>query len=218
MSEGPGGGGWATSRRGKSRLHGCGTAALGCDSSRLLGIPGSCRGSAGNLDLHPWRFSGLRPLARRVQSPEGRPGQNGGTQYRNRSGIAGRNSELARNRGTQHPFLHHAIRFFSPHLPPVCAGSLPSARLSGGSPQRRLRHAAVWLTIVVRSPDERHAGWMIVALRVAWLVEVCLVVNAYKCLCGLAHLASTGDAGSLDAFLSEEKDSPGLAGAKTRRI
>jgi len=66
------------------------------------------------------------------------------------------------------------------------------------------------LTIHLRDPGEGHVALLSLVILVIWLMEVCVVVNPYNCVCALASVVSKGDTGGLAAFFSDEKASPEL--------
>jgi len=68
----------------------------------------------------------------------------------------------------------------------------------------------VWLTVYFRAEDPRYYGWMFVNVAVAWVVQVCLIINPCNCLCGLAGFAAREDAAALRTFFSKDRSSPEL--------
>ena len=73
-----------------------------------------------------------------------------------------------------------------------------------------LANALVWLVLFIGSPDPNRIWWLLLAALIFWLVEVCLLVNSYNCICGLARLLSQKNTRSLDAFFSEGEGKPEL--------
>ncbi len=71
-------------------------------------------------------------------------------------------------------------------------------------------NAFVWLALLARIPDRNIVWGLLLAVFVTWLVEVCLVINPYNCVCGSAHLFSAKKGTSVRAFFSESAAKPEL--------
>jgi len=73
-----------------------------------------------------------------------------------------------------------------------------------------LANTLLWLAIFIRLPDKERAWWLLPVLLVLWSLEVCVIINTYNGICGLAHFASNKEIGSLRAFFSADEESPRL--------
>jgi hypothetical protein len=73
-----------------------------------------------------------------------------------------------------------------------------------------LANGIVWATLVARASDNSHVSWLLPIILIAWLIEVCVIINPYNCVCGLAHLYSEEGGKGLRAFFSEDETSPEL--------
>jgi len=68
----------------------------------------------------------------------------------------------------------------------------------------------VWSTVLVRDTGKGHGLLLLPVILILWVIQVCMAINTYNCLCGLAHIASQGKRDSLRAFFSERRESPEL--------
>ena len=73
-----------------------------------------------------------------------------------------------------------------------------------------LANGIVWGILVARASDDSHVWWLLPIILIAWLVEVCVVINPYNCVCGLAHIYSESNMACLHSFFSENVTSPEL--------
>ena len=69
----------------------------------------------------------------------------------------------------------------------------------------------VLLVVLVRVGRQAKVPQLCAVLLVIWVMQVCLVVNPYNCVCGLADALSRNDTETLTAFFSEHTARPALA-------